>query len=195
MNLKSYKDLLQKNRSCRIFDEAKRVDDILLRDLIDLTRFCASGRNAQPLKYKIVTDSIVCAEVFATLKWAGYLMDWDGPEVGDRPSAYLIQCLDTTYGKDCLCDDGLQLEVITTGATLSGLSNCIIKSFNKDKLTQILSLPHNLSARYVVALGYGKERVVLEDMTNDVDADFKYWRDENGVHHVPKRPLESLIIE
>jgi len=24
--------------------------------------------------------------------------------------------------------------------------------------------------------------------------DIRYWRDEQGVHHVPKRPLEELIL-
>ena len=34
-------------------------------------------------------------------------------------------------------------------------------------------------------------RAVLEDMK---DGDYKYWRDAEGVHHVPKRKLEELIV-
>ena len=44
---------------------------------------------------------------------------------------------------------------------------------------------------YVIALGTPVERVVLEDMK---DGDYKYWRDAEGVHHVPKRKLEELIV-
>ena len=34
--------------------------------------------------------------------------------------------------------------------------------------------------------------VVIEDMK---DNDVKYWRDEERVHHVPKRTLDELIIK
>jgi hypothetical protein len=45
----------------------------------------------------------------------------------------------------------------------------------------------------VIALGKPSETVVLEE---DADPEkVAYWRDANGVHHVPKRPLEELLVE
>ena len=35
------------------------------------------------------------------------------------------------------------------------------------------------------------EQVQIEEMK---DGDFKYWRDEENIHHVPKRALNELII-
>jgi len=35
--------------------------------------------------------------------------------------------------------------------------------------------------------------VVLE--TVGPEGDIKYWQDSQGVHHVPKEPLEGIIID
>ncbi len=53
-----------------------------------------------------------------------------------------------------------------------------------------------LDARYqpmlVVALGEPAETVVVE--TVRTDGDVRYWRDADGVHHVPKRPLGDILL-
>lgn len=188
------RDLLHQNRSVRRFDESRRIDYESLCDLISLTRLTASGRNAQPLRYRIVHDPAECAEVYPHLAWAGYFKDWPGPDAGERPTAYLVQCLDTRFGNDCLCDDGLQLEAITLGATASGIGGCILKAFNAPAVAAALALPAHLAPRYILALGYPAETVVLEDMDGTPEADFRYYRTPDGVHHVPKRPLSELIV-
>lgn len=43
----------------------------------------------------------------------------------------------------------------------------------------------------VVALGKPAETVVLEGGT---PAPSPYWRDADGVHHVPKRPLDEILL-
>ena len=190
----SLRQLIKDDRSVRRFQECRKVSTETLERLVELTRYCHSGRNAQPLKYVAVNDSDICGEIYPVLKWAGYFQDWDGPEEGERPVAYLIQCLDTKYGQDCLCDDGLQLEAISLGMRTLGLGGCIIKAFNAPLLAQILNLDERFRPRYVFAMGYPAEEVCIEDMSGDEDADFKYYRTADGVHHVPKRPLHELMI-
>ena len=151
------------DRTVRRFREDREVAEETLLRLVELTRYCPSGRNAQPLRYLPVTSDEEKGKVFPLLKWAGYFQDWDGPEKGERPSAYLIQCLDTKYGKDCLCDEELGID-------------------------------ERYTPRYVLAIGYPAEEVRITDMPDDDDADFKYYRTADGVHHVPKRPLAQLII-
>lgn len=188
------KDLLAADRSIRRFDNSRRVSRADLMRLVELCRYCASGRNLQPLRYRIVDSADGCEAVYPLLAWAGYLTDWDSPEAAERPAAYLVQCLDTDCGKDCLCDDGLQLQAITLGARALGIGCCIIKAFNAPRLREVLKLDDRYAPRYVLALGYPAEKVVIEDMDGTPGADYKYYRTPDAVHHVPKRPLSELVI-
>lgn len=186
------KQLLENNRSVRRFDSSRPVDESTLIKLVELTRWCASGRNLQPLRYRIVSTPEKCEKLFPALAWAGYYKDWDGPADGEKPVAYLVQCIDTELASDCLCDDGLQLEAITLGAVSLGISGCIIKAFNKQKVEEALDLPDRFKPRYVLALGYPAENTKIVDLAPD--GDIKYYRDENDTQCVPKRPLSELII-
>lgn len=194
MDLDEFRDLIKSNRSYRRFDEHRAVDKEILLKLIDLTRYCASGRNLQPLRYRIVTAPEERKKLFPNLAWAGYYKDWDGPEEGERPTAYLVQCLDTSLTTNCLCDDGLQLEAITLGAAATGIHGVIIKSFNLAELQSVLAIPQELKPLYVLALGYPAEEVRITDTTGGHDADIRYYRDANDRQIVPKRPLNELII-
>lgn len=189
------KRLLEEDRSIRRFDANREISIEELEKLVELTRYCSSGRNLQPLRYRIVHIKEDRDKVYPLLKWAGYLTDWDGPEPQERPVAYLVQCLDTRLGKNCLCDDGLQLQTITLGARALGIGACIIKAFNAPALSKELGLEEYYEPRYVLALGYPVEKVVLEDMSGESDADYKYYRTVDRVHHVPKRPLSELLIK
>lgn len=193
ISFKNFRDLMMNDRTRRRFDASRPIPFSTLSELVELTRYCASGRNAQPLRYFIAHTPEQCDKIYPLLKWAGYYSDWDGPDAEERPTAYLIQCLDTTLGSNCLCDDGLQLQSITLGATTLGLAGCIIKAFNAPKLAQELEIPERYAPRYVLALGFPREEVALEDMTSE-DADFKYYRTSDAIHHVPKRTLTQLII-
>lgn len=192
MEYKELRELLRRNRSYRRFRQDERIGESMLEGLVELTRYCASGRNLQPLKYRIVCDEKECAEIFPALAWAGYLSDWDGPEEGERPSAYLVQCLDTSLTENLLCDDGLQLEAISLGAVTLGLGTCIIKSFNAARIKEALNIGESMKPLYVLALGVPEEEVEIEPMQG---GDVKYWRDENKIHHVPKRELHELLLK
>ena len=77
------------------------------------------------------------------------------------------------------------------GAVEDGFGGCILRAFKEKNLRDLLKVSDDYSIIQVVALGKPKEEIVLEEMK---DNDIKYWRDEKGVHHVPKRRLEDLVI-
>lgn len=182
-------ELVASGRTVRRYREDKPVEESILRKLIELARLTPSATNMQPLKYYIVSDKDLCAEIFPKLGWAGYLKDWPGPNEGERPTAYLVQILDTRLSKGALTDCGLQLEAIILGAASLGIGACIIKSFNAKDMSDILHLPDWAEPAYVVALGYKNEEVKIVDMK---DGDVKYYRD-GETHCVPKRSLDELL--
>lgn len=184
-------DLMKLDRSYRRFDASKKIRDAELDELVNVVRYCPSARNMQPLKYRKVCVQEELDRLFPLLKWAGYLTDWDGPVPEERPTAYLVQCLDTTLSQNCLCDDGLQLEALTLAAVSRGMGCCIIKSFDIPALTEVLGIPEHLKPLYVLAIGRPVEQVVIEDVH---DGDIRYYRDSAAVHHVPKRQLTDLLI-
>ena len=186
------KDLILKNRSYRRFYQSEKISQAQLHDWIDLARNSASARNAQTLKYILSTEEKLNEHIFEQLAWAGYLSYWVGPEEGERPPAYIVVLNDSLIAGNYFCDDGIAIQSILLGATEAGYGGCIIHSVNRNKLREILNLSEQYEILYVLALGKPKETVVLEEIT---EGDVKYWRDENQVHHVPKRGLDEIILE
>lgn len=186
------KSLIEKNRSYRRFYQNQSVSCQVLKELVELARLTPSGANLQPLKYYLACDPIENADIFSTLKWAGYLKNWPGPEEGERPSAYIVITHDKLISENIGWDQGFAAQTIMLGAVEKGLGGCIIASMNKPRLAEILALPQHLEILLALALGHPKEAVLLEPMQDT--AEVAYWRDEQGTHHVPKRPISEIII-
>jgi nitroreductase len=190
------KDLILKTRSYRRFDQSGIVPMSLLREMVDAARLSGSARNLQPLRYMLYNNSADCERIFPTLAWAGYLKEWPGPEEGERPTAYIVQLGDLDLTDDWWCDDGIAAQSMLLTAVEHGFGGCIIGSVQREKLRGILGIPEQYEIIQVIALGRPVEKVVIEDAVQGEDGqvDIKYWRDESGVHHVPKRGLDELII-
>ena len=186
------KDLVRGNRSYRRFHQEVPVSLETLRELVDLGRISASGANLQPLKYVLSHGGERNLAIFETLGWAAYLKDWAGPEEGERPAAYIIILGDTTIRKSFGVDPGIAAQSILLGAREKGLGGCILASIQRDALREALGIDRRHEILLVLALGKPKETVVMDPV--GADGDIKYWRDADGVHHVPKRTLDEIII-
>jgi nitroreductase len=186
-------DIVKSNRSYRRFFEEKRISRETLLKLVNLGRLSPSGANLQPLKYMVASKAEECGRIFPSLAWAGYLKDWPGPAEGERPSAYITILGDTGISRNFGCDHGIAAQSIMLGAAEMGLGGCMIGSINRDELRKTLQIPEGLEILLVLALGYPVEQVVLEE--SGPGESIKYWRDETGVHHVPKRRLSDIVLE
>ena len=186
------KDLILKNRSYRRFYQDKRIETNTLRELVDLARLSPSGRNIQSLKYILANTEDKNNKIYEYIHWAGYYKDWDGPKEGEKPSAYIVVVKDNSLGMSMIQDQGIAVQSMLLGAVEKGIGGCIIGNIDKKNISEILKLDEKYEIVLVLALGYPKEEVVIEEINETCDV--KYWRDEKEVHHVPKRTLEELIL-
>ena len=186
------KGLILKNRSYRRFFQEKPIKLEILRELVDLARLSPSASNLQPLKYILSNDPKKNALIFPHLAWAGYLKGWSGPSEGERPSAYIIILGDTKISKSFGCDHGIAAQTILLGGTEKGFGGCVIGSIDEEGLRKALEIPNHFEILLVIALGKPKEKVKVEKV--GPSGDIKYWRDKEGIHHVPKRNLDDIII-
>jgi len=187
------KDLIRETRSYRRFDGSVTIEEETLKDLVDFARHSPSSANLQPLKYLLGSEEATCEKIFPHLRWAGYLEDWKGPGEGEHPTAYIIILGDTEITSTFSCDHGIAAHAIMLGTTELGLGGCVIGSFSKHGLMEALEIDESrFEILLVLAIGKPAEEVILEDVGES--GDIRYWRDEEGRHHVPKRPLGELIV-
>jgi len=179
---------IKSRRTIRKYMQKDVPQEALLR-CVDAARLSPSGANRQPLKYIIVNDKELIKEVFGTLSWAKYLPDYQPSDL-EMPRAYIVIVLDKSIFENAGHDAGIAAMSISMVACDEGLGSCILGSVNREKLKLILKVPDGLDIVLVVALGYPAENPIADRVK---DGDIKYWLDESGVLHVPKRNLEEVV--
>ncbi|MFQ5464936.1 MAG: nitroreductase family protein [Thermodesulfobacteriota bacterium] len=187
------RELVERCRSFRRFFEDEAVDRDTLRGLVALARLAPTAANLQPLKYVISCEPETNLKVYPHLRWAGYLKDWPGPGEGERPPAFIIILLDREISETVDCDHGIAAQTMLLGAAEAGLGGCIISNIDRDGLTAALGIPGRFRILLAVAVGRPRETVRMEPLRPG--GEVRYWRDSAGVHHVPKRGLDDLIVE
>lgn len=186
------RELTLKNRSYRRFHQHVPVEMRMLRELIDLARIAQSPWNQQAIKFLLCNRPEMNAEIFKHLTWASRMPSWKGPAEGERPTAYIIVVADKELGKVFNYDHVVAGTTILLGAVELGLGGCLVGAFRQRELHASLRLSDRYQPLLVIALGKPNEIIVLDPV--GPDGDTAYWNDEDGVHHVPKRSLEDLII-
>jgi len=187
-----FRELVTRSRSIRRFDESVEVSASTLRDLVELACYVPSAANRQPLRYLPVTGCEMLERVFPCLKWAGYLEEWLGPEPGERPPAGLVVLCRNENTAGAACDSGIAAQTILLGAAEKELGGCIIAAIDREQLMRELDLPDGWAVLMVIAIGKPAETVVIDQI--EPDGDIRYWRDQQGIHHVPKRQVDELLV-
>lgn len=186
------RELAYAARTCRRFVEERRLTRENLEWLVDCARVSPCARNAQVLRYIAAYTPECCAAVFPHTHWAGALKDWDGPAEGQRPTGYIAILVPRNTGKLAHMDVGIAARTIQLAATGKGWGCCMHASFDHGQCASILGAPETMDIDLLLALGVELEERRLAPMPSD--GSFTYWRDEAGVHYVPKRALSEVLL-
>jgi len=182
-------DLIISRRSIRQFKQEPVSRDILQK-FINVSRLAPSAANRQPLEFVVVDEEKIRKEVFTWLKWAAYIAPEGNPKPGHEPVAYIVVLVNSEIReKGFEWDVGAAIENMILAALEKGIGSCWLLSVDREKLREILNIPENYKIDSVLALGYPDENPVIEDMKDSI----KYWKDQAGQLHVPKRKLEDVI--
>ncbi len=182
-------DIILSRRSIRQFRPDPLPQDVL-RKLVDAARLAPSAANLQPFEFVVVSNESIRKNVFPCLRWAAYISPEGNPKPGHEPTAYVVTLVNTRIrDKGFERDAGAAVENLILAAWDHGIGSCWLISVDRSRLQDILNIPESYSIDSVIALGYPDESPQLEEMKDSV----KYWKDESGQLHIPKRKLEDVI--
>lgn len=180
-------ELILNRRTIRKF-ENKPINRESILKMINAARLAPSGANLQPLKYIAITSPEVCDKVFPLTKYGGYFKDGT-PKEGEKPTAYIVVLEDNNIRKEPREDAGAAIENIILTALEEGIASCWVGNVDRKNLKEVLGIEESLSVNSVIALGYPAQESAEAEFTGDV----KYFMDENGKVHVPKRQMEEIL--
>jgi len=162
-----------------------------LKELVDFARLAPMGANIQPLKFAIISDDELLSKIYPCTKWAGYLPD-GAPAEDERPAAYIAILGDLSLKKEFETDAGAAAENMILGAMEHSLASCWLGAIQRPEIMKLLELDEEkYKLLYLVAFGYPKQESCTEDIS---DNNVKYWQDDSGKIHVPKRTTEEVLI-
>ena len=184
------KEAIHARRTVRKFSQ-EPVPEAVLRELVDDARVGPCSANMQPLKYKLI-DKVCVDKVFPYLRWAVAIAPAGDPTPDERPTAYIIIAADTSIRpQNYDIDVGIAAQTIALAAQEKGLGTCMMALHDKPGLAASLGLPEQVTPALAVALGYPAQQSEVYPME---EGQYKYHLTPDSVLHVPKRPLEEILL-
>ncbi len=182
-------DLIVSRRTIRQFKPTP-VARPILEKIVNAGRLAPSAGNMQPLEFVVVDDGETRGLIFPCLRWAGYIAPQGNPRPGQEPMAYIFPIVNLSVREKGYENDvGAAIENMILAAWEEGIGSCWLISVERTKVAVILNIPEGFRVDSVLALGYPAESPVVEEFKDSI----KYWKDEQGVLHVPKRRLKDVL--
>jgi len=188
MNLE---EIIYKRRTIRRFKQDP-ISLEILKKLVDFARVAPMAKNVQALDFIIVVNPEIREKLFPLVGWAGSLpQEQRTPEKGREPTAYIIILVNNDVKPAYVdFDVGAAAENILLGAVTFGLGSCWMGNVRFQKLKALFEIPDFYVIKQVISLGYPDEESTMDPFLDS----YKYWKDEKGNMHIPKRALDDVIL-
>ncbi len=177
-------------RTVRIFLE-KAVGFELLEKCVDAARIAPSAKNKQELDFIAVNNPETVEKINAAAFFGGVVYE-KGRVKGEEPKAFIVIVSNKERASEdyTLTNAGIAANTIALEAFELGLGTCIMGAIERDKIREILSVPNGFDIPLAIAIGYPKEKPVMEEAK---EGNLRYWIDENSEIHIPKRALKEVL--
>ena len=182
--------------SCRTYRRftQESIPAEILDELMDNVRIANSAMNSQVLRYVLVKDKDLVAQMQPMIHWAGALPPELGtPKKDEQPTAFVLICKDGRGNPWTDIDVGISARTITLNAYSHGIGSAMLGAVEFAKMKELLELPENWNPRLLIALGYPGCKSTIVDVPED--GAIKYFLDENKDYCVPKRALADICIK
>ncbi|OGD23073.1 MAG: nitroreductase [Candidatus Aminicenantes bacterium RBG_16_63_16] len=182
-------ELIISRRSIRQFRPEPLARPVLEK-IVNAGRLAPSASNLQPLEFIVVDDERVRREIFSFVRWADYISPAGNPLPGQEPTAYVIPLVNLGVRRSGFdLDLGAAVENMILAAWEEGIGSCWIAALDVKGVSRAIGLRENFRLTCALALGYPAETPVVEDFGGSV----KYWKEDDGVLHVPKKKLADIL--
>ena len=114
------------------------------------------------------------------------------PLPGTEPEAFILVAGTVREDQNLFIDLGISLQSMLLKAVSMGLGGLIIRSFDKEAISRGLGIPPELDLLCILAIGRSCEKA--DTVPVPAGSSLAYYRDGNGVHHVPKLRAEDLLF-
>jgi nitroreductase len=182
--------LIRETRSFRSFERVK-ISKKELEEVIEIARYSSSARNAQCIRYILISSAEICDKIFPHTKWAGFI-NWN-PKKEESPVGYILMLNEKKTGiSETLFnfDMGIASQNIMLKLREMKYGGCLIGAYNKPVIRELLEISDDYDLGVLIAIGKPKETVEIIDTTSDT----RYFR-SNDIHYVPKLRSVDLIIK
>lgn len=182
--------LLEKNRSHRAYDSSFKVREDQLQRIIEVVPKLPSARNQQVLRFRPVLGA-EAERILPHIRLGAALPELHLPKEGSEPNAFIVVCSIVAEDRYVSIDMGIAAQSMLLQAVEIGLNGICIGAFDRKAVQEALSL--EFEPLLILAIGRGRDTIRLVDIAEDEN--HNYYRDEQGVHYVPKLRLEELILK